>query len=343
MLSPAPTHPAAPRLRQRSVPAHAAAPILDLAPARAQAGGVGAVVGFATFGAAWVVFALVGWGRWILSDRFSPQPKGPDTLSTAHRILIHGYEVVALTLLITMVTIYLVKPWIRTRRLSLDGMLLIGSTFAFFQDPVINIFRYTFGWNAYAINMGSWGSFIPGSQGSQNYGEGLAWAWPDYIVFGVIGAVSGCWLLAWLKKHFPRLSTPAAFGIFFVVFFLAASILENLRVRFELYSYARTFKPLTLWAGNYYQWPLYEGVLGAFGATAFLFVRWSWLTRGRSFVDAGIERLRVTERTRRGVLLLAVIGFAGAAWLVLWFAPWALQSLGADSIAHLPSYMQQGP
>ena len=231
------THPAgAAAAPTGTVPARAAAPIVDLAPAPAEARGVPAVVGWATFGAAWVAFALVGWGRWILSNRFTPQPKGPDTLSTAHRILIQGYEVVALGLLITMVTIYLVRPWLRTRRLPLDGMLLIGSTFAFFQDPVINIFRYTFGWNAYAINMGSWGTFIPGSQGSQNYGEGLLWAWPDYIVFGVVGAVSGCWLVAFLKRRLPQLGTPAAFAIFFVAFALAASILENLRVRFELYS-----------------------------------------------------------------------------------------------------------
>ena len=321
----------------------AASPILNLAPARVRAGGARTVVGWATFGAAWVVFALVGWVRWISSDSFSPQPKGPDTISTSHHVLIVGYEVMATALLITMVTIYLMRPWRRTRRLSLDGMLLIGSTFAFFQDPVINIFRYTFGWNAYALNMGSWGRFIPGSQGSQNYGEGLAWAWPDYVVFGVVGAVSGCWLVAWLMRRFPRIRTATAFAVFFGVFFLAASILEILRVRFELYSYARTYRALTLWAGHSYQWPLYEGVLGALGATAFLYLRWSWLTRGRSFVDAGIDRLRVGERTRRGVLLLAVIGYCGAAWLVLWFAPWALQSLGADSIAHLPSYMQPGP
>jgi hypothetical protein len=50
------------------------------------------VVCWATFGAAWLAFALVGWGRWVLSDRSSPQPKGPDRPSTAHETLIHGHE-----------------------------------------------------------------------------------------------------------------------------------------------------------------------------------------------------------------------------------------------------------
>ena len=54
MLSPAPSRPAAPRFLQRTIPANAASPILDPAPARARTGSVKAVVCWATFGAAWV-------------------------------------------------------------------------------------------------------------------------------------------------------------------------------------------------------------------------------------------------------------------------------------------------
>jgi hypothetical protein len=134
-----------------------------------------------------------------------------------------------------------------------------------------------------------------------------------------------------------------AFGILFVVLFVASSILEIIRVRFELYSYARTWKALTLWPGKDYQWPLYEGALVAAGATAFTYVRWSWLTTGRSFVDAGLERLNLGPRSRTAVLLLAVIGFSAAAWLFLWFIPWSWSSISAQSIAHLPSYLRPGP
>jgi hypothetical protein len=191
--------------------------------------------------------------------------------------------------------------------------------------------------------MGSWGSFFPGSVGSQNYAEGLAWALPDYMVFGPISALLGCWILVRLKRSFPKLSTPAAFCIIFVIFYFALSFLEIVRIRFELYSYARSYKALTLWAGSQYQWPFYEGILDALAATPWIYVRWSWITRGRSFVDAGIEQLNVSERVRRGILLFAVIGFCIVAYSFGWFIPWAVTSLGADSIAVLPSYMRPGP
>jgi hypothetical protein len=43
------------------------------------------------------------------------------------------------------------------------------------------------------------------------------------------------------------------------------------------------------------------------------------------------------------VLLLAVIGFSAVwAWFA-WFALWSWQSVSADSVAHLPSYLLPGP
>jgi hypothetical protein len=305
----------------------------------------GGVTLWAAFGAAWTVFALVGWGRWIFSDKFAPAPKGLDKISDFHLLLINAYQVFAVCLLIALVAVYIVKPWLRTRHLSLDGMLLIGCMFAYYMDVAINyVHQDTFAWNAYALNMGSWGSFFPGSTaGSHNYAEGLAWAMPDYMVFGTIVAIWGCWMLIRLKGRYPMLSTPAAFCILFVILYVGLSILEILRIRFELYGYARTLKALTLWAGSQYQWPLYESLFtGCFGL-AFIYVRWSWITKGSSFVDAGIEKLNVSEGIRQYILLFAVVGFCVSAFGVFYFIPWAITSLGADSIAILPSYMRPGP
>jgi hypothetical protein len=303
----------------------------------------GAVRIWALAGAVWIVFALVTWGRWVFSaDQFTPQPKGPDDIPMANLIFINGYQVFVMVGLAGLVVHYLVKPWIRDRRLSLDGMLLIGSSFAFCLDGYINIFRYTFGWNAYAVNLGAWGKFLPGSLGSHRYGEGLLWAWPDYIAFSVVGAVAGCKLLFWLRRRFPRMTIVGGMTIFWVAFFVISSLVEIIRVRFELYSYARTWSGLTLWDGKPYQWPLYEGFFTACGASCFVYLRWSWLTKGRSFLDSGIDQLRVSERARQAILLLAVCGFSTVVWGICYFLPWGWTSISADSIADLPSYMLPG-
>ena len=327
-------------------PRRAIAPVVELPGAgRFEPFARGGVTLWALFGAAWVAFALSGWGRWIFSStEFKAQPKGPDHFPSGDHAFAIGYQVFATGLLLTMLAIYLVRPLLRERRLSLDGMLLIGCSFAFFMDPIINLFHNdTFAWNAYVVNAGSWGSFIPGHVGTDHFGEGLLWAWPDYINFGVICPVLGCALFARLRRTRPSLSNVQAFTILFALLFIGTSLLEFLRVRLQLYSYARTWKALTLFPGKEYQWPLYEGALVAAGACVFTYVRWSWLTTGRSFVDAGIERLKLGPRGRTGVLLLAVIGFSAATWLCLWFIPWSWSSISAHSVAHLPSYMRPGP
>lgn len=331
-----------PPLRPRSV----LSPIVDLGSPRTAPSPSGAAVKvWAAIGAAWVVFATVGWARWVLSaNDFRAAPRGSDSISSFHLAFIHGYQVFAMGLLITMIVTYVVRPWFRTRRLSMDGMLLIACSYAYFVDTVINIFHSdTFAWNAYAFNLGSWGNSWPGHIGSAHYAEGLAWALPDYICFGLLAAVVGCRMLAWLRQRFPGLGTLGALGAFWVAFFVVSSVVEVIRVRLELYGYARTWTALTLWPGKQYQWPLYEGFFSTCCATAFLYIRWSWIIRGRSFVDSGSERLGVGTRTRTAILTLALIGFAAATYGVLYFLPWSWQSISADSIAHLPSYMRPGP
>ena len=134
----------------------------------------------------------------------------------------------------------------------------------------------------------------------------------------------------------------AALAALFVVFWAADFVLENLFIRAEVYTYARTWRAVTLWPGSQYQFPLYEGVCVAAYALGFTWVRLSWLDRGGSFVDSGLDRLGLSAALSRGVHLLAVIGFAAACAFLAYFAPWSWLSINADSIARLPSYLRAG-
>lgn len=300
----------------------------------------GAVVVWATIGVVWVAFTVSGWIRWIVSDNFTPMEKGPDQIPVASRAFVYGYQVIAMGTLLFMCYRFIIRPLRREGRLSLDGMLLIAGSFAYFLDPLINYFHPdTFGWNAYAVNVGAWGNVYPWAQPNHHYGEALLWAWPDYIDFGLLGAIMGCGVLRLLKRRSPRMTTPAALAIYWVIFFVGATIVEIIRVRLELYSYARTISDLTLWPGHAYQWPIYESVFTASAVVTFTYLRWSWLTRGRSFLDAGLAERAWSARTKRRVLLLAVIGFVPVVWATFYFVPWAFTSMFADSVAQLPSYM----
>ena len=57
---------------------------------------------------------------------------------------------------------FLVRPWRRERRITLDGMLLVSMGLMFFQDPLLNYFNTWCTYNTWLCNRGSWSSNIPG-------------------------------------------------------------------------------------------------------------------------------------------------------------------------------------
>ena len=57
---------------------------------------------------------------------------------------------------------FIVRPWRRERRITLDGMLLVSMGLMFFQDPLLNYFNTWCTYNTWLFNQGSWSSHIPG-------------------------------------------------------------------------------------------------------------------------------------------------------------------------------------
>lgn len=238
--------------------------------------------------------------------------------------------------------VFLVRPLLRERRLTRDGMIFLACAVSFFIDPVINQFEYSFAWNAHAINFGSWSAYVPFYGGPHDYGEGLAWAWSQYLYMGLGGAVLGCWIVGRLRRHSPGISNLSSFGALFGVYWLADFVLENLFIRAEVYTYARTWKVFTLWPGSQFQFPLYESVFVAAFATGWAYFRMNWQEQGRPFVVGGLDRLAPRPRAGTALTFSAVVGF-GAAWVfVTYFGPWSWLSVNADSIAELPSYLLPG-
>jgi hypothetical protein len=289
------------------------------------------------------VLAVTGYVRWILdSKEFAPAPGGADHLKTSSLVGMRILEGLSIVALIALLWFLVFRPWRRGNRLPLDGMLAIGGLVAYFIDPLVNHFRYTFAWNAHAVNMGSWGAFIPGHGNVTRYGEGLLWAPAQYVYLGVFGGIVGLRVVNWLRRRQPQISNVQALAGAFAVLFILDTLLENLFIRLEVYTYARSWKALTLWSGSQFQWPIYEAALVGLYALGYTYIRLAYQDHGRTFVDAGIDRLRVTGRSRTAVLHLAYIGFAAVCAFLAWFGPWSWLSVNANSIAHLPSYLRAG-
>ena len=305
---------------------------------------VGSVSLWALLGVAWIVFIGQAWWRWLGSaTQFGPAPiLGPDTFSGSALVILRVIEVVSLAIAAATIWTFLVRPWRREGRLTLDGMIVIGSLLASGIDPLINYFHYTFAWNAHAWNAGSWLAFFPLHQGPTRYAEGLAWFVPQYLYLGIGLAAIECRIILLLRRRYPGLANIRSFGMAFVAILALDIVLEQLFVRTQVYAFPRTWSTFTLFAGSPFQFPVYESIFVAVYAAGFTYLRMSahdspdgtpWLLRG-------IERW--SPRLRAPVKLLAVIGFC-AAWAALsYFLPWSWMSVNADSIINPPSFMLPG-
>jgi Spirocyclase AveC-like len=314
-------------------------------PARQANQRAGGVTLWAAVGVLWVAFVAQALGGWMANGKeFSPAPIfGPDEFGGTELALLRLIEIGSLCVAATTIWVFLIRPWVRERRLGLDGMIVIGALLASAIDPLINYFHYTFAWNAHALNMGSWLDGFPMAQGSSRYAEGVAWAVPQYLYLGIGLAAIECRIIERLRERNPSISNVRSFAVASALIFLLDVAIEQLFVRTHIYAYPRTWEALTLWPGSEYQFPVYESVFVAIYAVGFTALRMSARdsSDGLSFVERGIHRIRASARTP--VRLLAVIGFC-AVWAALaYFVPWSWMSNNPDSLVDPPSYMLPGP
>jgi len=304
----------------------------------------GAVKVWAAIGAVAIAVIACAIGRWIFSADFVATPRGSDEypfllwlrIVEVFSALFLGYFFMTCTVL----------PWTRNRRLSFDGMLFFACLTVQFIDPIFNYFSPSFIQNAYSVNRGSWANFIPGWASPSAYAglvEGLIWALALYGLFGVVAAKVGCWMLAKLRARYPTLGSIPLYSALFVIFAIGDFIVEYfLFVHPQIYIFWGAWSPFTLWAGQVDQFPLYETLLAVIYALGFVWLRDSRDDEGRSFVERGVNKIKVSQPLQTAISFSALTGFSLVWAIVSYFGPFIYTSIQADSYPHLPSYLRGG-
>jgi hypothetical protein len=285
-----------------------------------------------------------GWIRWLASDQLRAAATGPDEMSAVKQTLLWGAQAASCTAAATLIWIYLLRPLLRERRLTLDGKLLVAAFLSWFYDPLFNYFSYSQAWNSHLVNLSSWVNFIPGWSfpNSTPLAEPLLFTGPATI-WGIFGSsLIGCALIERLRRRHPTMSNLALFACLGAIFGLADIVFETVLVRgLETAAYPDSPHFLTLFAGKPYQLPVLEPVciIPLFlGVTAIRYFRDS---EGRSVVERGAEQIR-SPRFRQLASLLAVTGALHVVMVVGYQLPWQLVALKADTAPVMPSYFRIG-
>jgi Spirocyclase AveC-like len=306
----------------------------------------GAATFLALIGVVWFVVCIEVVLRWVTSDtEFAPAPKiGPDVMEDWRLIALRVFEVISLIVMLAFLWYCVVKPLRQTGRLGLDGRFVLGGIVCFVADAFLNVQQYLFAWNSENVNLGVWVRFMPfhNPDAPSRYAESLIWGPPMYVYFCAGVAIVACYEAKKVRQRWPNLSKFTLFVLIFIFEFLFDFIVENVVIRTtHAYAFAKTYEPLTLWAGEVHQFPIYESVLVAFVGCVFTWARMEAEERnGQSPIEVGVERWR--PWLQPWVRNFAVLGFCMVTLVFVYHLPLNWLGLIGTSVADLPSYLLPG-
>jgi hypothetical protein len=305
------------------------------------------VVRWAWVGALILVFVAYVLGRWIVTGRAVPTDPGADALPHSAHLFIVYVQWIAMVLGAVIFSLIVVRPWLREGHLTTTGMLYICWLTLFFQDPMMNYTSATVLYNAYMVNLGTWtlGS-TPGwtSPNGNNLPEPLLLIVVGYTIIGYSLCFPVLALLNRLKERWPAISRFRLALVGIAVLIALDTLFESLLLRTGVYAYPGGIRAITLFAGQTYQFPMTEGLCYGgltIGATLVLLLYRD--DRGQTFVERGLDKLRVGAVARQWVKFLALFGYVHVSMFVVFTVPMQWFATHSDPFPEgYPSYMING-
>jgi hypothetical protein len=263
--------------------------------------------------------ALICWVADLVE--FQPAPLlGPDVIEPWLLVSLRIFEALSVGVLFAHVSFCILCPafpyprnFRRTdepRRFTLDGRHVIGGLVALCADGFLNCHEYIM-WNSHSINLGVWAKFLPfhNPKSSSRYAESLLWGPPMYVYFCAGYGILGCKVIPVLRQRLPpSLTNAGILTIIWLIEFALDFVIENIAIRVTHgYGFAKTYGPLTLFAGKVYQLPIYESAFVASIGCYFTIMKRKASQRGYSPIEAGYEAW--PQRLQTPVRTFAVVGF----------------------------------
>jgi Spirocyclase AveC-like len=294
-------------------------------PVAQEARRVVAVKWWAALGAVIVAFIAYVLIDWVTGPFFERVPTGPTDPPTYMKVAMITFQAVSIPIGLGLIYWYAVRPVIRERRLTLDGMLVIAFSTLWFQDPLSAYGGHWFSYNSWAINFGSWVHSVPGWLSNGKPGAMLVepiLIMPGlYVYVFVITMFLGCWAMRRANRRWPQIGKVGLIGICFASMVVFDIILE-----------AIIFMPLGIWEypggrgpavfpGTYHAFPLNEIITVSATFTAVACLRYFRNDRGQTMVERGSENLRMSDSKQTVVRALAVLAGVHVALFITYNVP----------------------
>jgi hypothetical protein len=298
-------------------------------------------VWWAWSGVAFLVLQLVVLGQWAADATRTPTA-GPDAVPGHAKVTAVVLQVLGPVGAVAVI-VYAVVQCRRQKRITFDTLLIAAWFTCCWQEPIVNFFRTQFFYNSYFTNFGSWGPKIPGwlSPNAELLPSPLLFTGLMAASSGLAMAINITMVLRFVARRRPGISKVKLVFVALAAAAVLDLILELVFIRTELYSWAGAVRWLSIPPGSRFQFPVHEALMFApvWATTGLL--RYFQDDRGRSAVDRGADRLRISARRRSFVRLLAFVGVLNAVNLG-YNLTYAATALYGGPTPDLPSYLRNG-
>ncbi len=269
------------------------------------------VLWWAGFGALSLGMALYVWARWIGSSNFHRVPTGRTPIPDWMRISAVSVEVIGVLAQIAAIWFWLIRPWLRERHISFDGLFFLACWSLYWQDPLYSYTQYAFMYNSVFWNMGSWANFVPGwmAPHAGRFPEPVLFSglWFGYFLYGSIVLMNKG--MVWAKKRWPSLGPLGLISFAIGVLMFADFFMEVVFIRLGFYVYPGSLKGWTVFFGKTYGFPIYESILFGVFWGLLASVRYFKNDKGETIVERGIDEVRFVGSKRKTLLrFLAMVG-----------------------------------
>jgi Spirocyclase AveC-like len=276
-------------------------------------------------GVFWFVFAVWVWGAWILGPDFKENAIGREFASAGYVRWIRAVEVISVLLFLWQIWYFILRPKLRTGRLSIDGLFFLACGMLYLQEPWINYNNHQFLYTTVSFNRGSWCGYVPGwnSPNPELIPVGSPiWATAYFTLVG-LWVFCGAKFMAWWKSKRPDITPLELILTTFLVFIPFDFVLEYGILSTELFNYASTVPELTLWAGEKNQFPLYEIVSWCACLTTWTALRYFQNDKGETLAERGLSKIRFPlEGLKTFTRFLVITGACQVFFLLLYNIPY---------------------
>ena len=290
---------------------------------------------WAAIGGALLVLQVYVWIRWITGPYFARVPSGPSDPPMYMKAFLTMNGVLVCVGLPIAIWWFVIRPWRRERRVTLDGMLLVSMGLMFFQDPLLNYFNTWCTYNTWLFNRGSWSPYIPGWVSPDSPGhqvpEPLLINAPGYAAGVLVITIFGCWVMRKIKARWPNISNLRLILVTYAFTFVLDFVMEaGFMLPFGLYTYPGSIRSVSAFAGTYHQWPIYEGLMWGGVQAAMCSLRYFTDDRGRTVVERGLEQTQDGLVKQQVTRFLAIFAGISACFFVFYNVPAQWIGMHAD-------------